>query len=259
MKDLYKILGVERSATAEEIKRAYRRLASQHHPDRGGDTARFQEIQQAYDTLSDPARRQQYDRPSPQFQWQGHTPGFADIFSMFQQGGFGEHFARTQRRGHARITLNIMLRDVALGGKRTVSLGTASGVSAVEIDIPQGVNHGDHVQYPGLGPGGVDLVVTYNVLPDDQWQRDGLDLITQRTVIIWDLILGGSIAVQDIYGNELMARIPAGTQPGTRLRLRDRGIRNRNGDCGDAYVVVQAQLPETIPQAIIDAIQQNRQ
>lgn len=232
----------------------------QHHPDRGGDQNVFQEIQAAYEVLGDPQRRAQYDQPQPQTHFNMNFGGgdINDIFNMFRQQGFGDpFFNQTQRRGHARITLWISLHDVATGGKRTVSLGNANGVSAVEIDIPQGINDGDHVQYPKLGPGGVDLVVTYRIQPNTTWQRQGLDLVTTHRVVIWDLILGSIRTVKDVYDVDLTVRVPAGTQPGTRLRLRGRGLRDKHGNQGDLYVQLETYLPENIPDAIVAAIREH--
>lgn len=258
MKDLYAILGVSRSASPDEIKQAYRKLAMKHHPDRGGDQNQFQEIQQAYEVLGSAERRAQYDRPRPQninINWGGG--GFQDIFDIFrQQQGFG---GQTQRRGHVRLELWVSLEDVARGGRRTVSIGTNAGVNAVEIDIPRGIDNGDHVQYAGLAPGGQDLVITYRVHPHSTWARNGLDLTTTRQVVIWDLILGGDIKLVDIHGAELTARIPPMTQPGTRLRLRNRGLRDGQGRTGDVLVEVQARLPESIPDEILAALREMRQ
>lgn len=257
VKDYYTILGVPRTASADEIKQAYRRAAAQHHPDRGGDTARFQDIQQAYDVLGDQNKKAHYDQPQHQgininFGTQGFD--FSNIFDMFNQG-FGPAQAR---RGHARMTLWISLKDAMLGGRRTVSLGTQQGVSAVDIEIPLGINDGDNVQYAGLAPGGADLVINFRVHADANWQRQGLNLITERRVVIWDLILGGSLKLQDLLGNDLVAQIPPGTQPGTMLRLRDRGLRNRHGQTGDVFVRVQTFLPGQIAAEIRDAIQNHR-
>lgn len=229
----------------------------QHHPDRGGDQNRFQEIQQAYEVLADPARRAQYDQPQQQhinINWGGQ--GFHDIFDMFRRQAFGESGHQTQRRGHVRMDLWISLEDAARGGGRTVTIGTNVGVNAVNIDIPLAINDGDHVQYSGIAPGGQDLVVTYRIQPHATWQRSGLDLTTTREVIVWDLILGGDIKLVDIHGAELTARIPPKTQPGTRLRLRERGLRTAQGQCGDILLQVQARLPDNIPDQLLAAIRE---
>ena len=261
MTDYYAALGVPKTATADEIKRAFRRLASQHHPDKGGDTQKFQAIQQAYATLSDEQKRAEYDNPRPQFSgFQGH-PGGVNINDIFGQM-FGQQFGQQHqhpRRSHVRMTLWVSLLDVATGGKRTVSLGTQAGVSAVEIEIPLGINDGDNVQYEGIGPGGSDLVVQFKVTPDRKWQRDGLNLLQEVRIDIWDLILGGELTIDTLTGKTLSTRVPARTQPGTVLRLKSQGLRDRTGQIGDIMVRVQAQIPENIPPEIIDAIQKHQE
>ena len=261
MTDYYAALGVPKTATADYIKRAFRRLASQHHPDKGGDTQKFQAIQEAYATLSDEQKRAEYDNPRPQFSgFHGH-PGGVNINDIFGQM-FGQQFAQQQqhpRRSHVRMTLWISLLDVATGGKRTVSLGTQAGVSAVEIEIPLGINDGDNVQYESIGPGGSDLVVQFKVTPDRKWQRDGLNLAQEVRIDIWNLILGGDLTIDTLTGKTLSTRVPARTQPGTVLRLKSQGLRDRTGQIGDIMVRVQAQIPENIPPEIIDAIQKHQE
>ena len=261
MTDYYAALGVPKTATADDIKRAFRRLASQHHPDKGGDTQKFQAIQQAYATLGDDQKRAEYDNPRPQFSgFHGH-PGGVNINDIFGQM-FGQQFGQQHqhpRRSHVRMTLWISLLDVATGGKRTVSLGTQSGVSAVEIEIPLGINDGDNVQYEGIGPGGADLVVQFKVSPDRKWQRDGLNLTQEVRIDIWDLILGGELTIDTLTGKTLSTQVPARTQPGTVLRLKAQGLQDRTGRTGDIMVRVQAQIPENIPPEIIEAIQKHQE
>jgi DnaJ-class molecular chaperone len=260
MTDYYAALDVPRTATADDIKRAFRKLASQHHPDKGGDTQKFQVIQEAYATLGDEQKRAEYDNPRPQFSgFHGH-PGGVNINDIFGQM-FGQQFAqqhRHPRRSHVRMTLWISLLDVATGGKRTVSLGTQAGVSAVEIEIPLGINDGDNVQYEGIGPGGSDLVVQFKVNPDRKWQRDGLNLIQEVKVDIWNLILGGDLTIDTLTGKTLSTRIPARTQPGTVLRLKAQGLQDREGRIGDIFVRVQTFFPDQIAPEIIAAIQQHQ-
>ena len=186
MSDHYATLGVARNASQDEIKRAFRKLASQHHPDKGGDTGRFQQIQAAYDVLGDVAKRQQYDSPNPFGPHQGFNfkcggPGgfnFNDMFEMFgQRRGPNQEF---QRRSHVRMSLWIRLTDVATGGRRPVALGNHT----VEIDIPPGINDGHNVQYGGIGPNGQDLVVQFRVQPDPRWARDALNLITDDQLLV---------------------------------------------------------------------------
>ena len=261
MTDYYAALGVPKTATADDIKRAFRRLASQHHPDKGGDTQKFQAIQQAYATLGDDQKRAEYDNPRPQFSGFHGTPGGVNINDIFGQM-FGQQFGQQHqhpRRSHVRMTLWIKLLDVATGGKRTVSLGTQAGVSAVEIEIPLGIMDGDNVQYEGIGPGGSDLVVQFRISPDQTWQRDGLNLTQEVRIDIWNLILGGELTIDTLTGKTLSTQVPARTQPGTVLRLKAQGLRDRAGRIGDIMVRVQAQIPENIPPEIIDAIQKHQE
>jgi DnaJ-class molecular chaperone len=262
MTDYYKTLGVSKTASADEIKKAYRKLASQHHPDKdGGNKTKFQEIQAAYSTLSDPQQRANYDNPSPfsngGFQgFQGSNGGFDfdTIFNVFgarfQQGG---HHQRPQ---HARMALWVTLRDIAIGGRKTVSVGTHQGTSTVEIDIPAGIHDGDSVQYPKLGPGGIDLIVQFRIHPDPKWTRNDCHLIGDHMVDFWTLIVGGDITIVDLLGTELSLTIPPHTQPNTIFRLRGRGLANRSGATGDIMIKIQARLPESISPELLDLIKQ---
>jgi curved DNA-binding protein len=255
MKNHYETLGVKTSADADEIKRAYRKLASQHHPDKGGDVKKFQEIEQAYRTLSDPQARAQYDNPQPNFGSFGQHGGpqgfdFDTIFDIF-----GARFGQGQRRPQqARMSLWIQLRDVAQGGRRTISVGTQTGTQAVDIEIPLGIDDGDSVQYPGLAPGGLDLIVSFRIHPDPRWFRSGLNLTAEHTATVWDLILGTDARIRDVLGTEILFTIPPMCQPGTTLRLRGRGLRHRSGQQGDILIRIQGSLPPTIDSELLDHI-----
>lgn len=262
MNDYYKILGVDRNADADTIKKAYRKLASLYHPDKeGGSKVKFQELQVAYDTLSDPNRRAQYDNPSP-FNQQGFS-GFGrhdtpfDLDSIFNMFGARFHGGPQMQR-RAQMQLWVTLEDVARGGARTISVGTQQGTQAVEIEIPTGIHDGDSVQYPGIGPGGIDLIVTYRIHPNPKWQRQDQNLITDQLVSVWDLILGCELTIKDILGNNLLLNIGPSTQPGTVLRLRGRGLNDRYGNSGDLLVRVQAKIPKEIDSELLALIEKNR-
>ena len=259
MTDHYAALGVARNATQDEIKRAFRKLASQHHPDKGGDTRKFQEIQAAYDTLGDSAKRQQYDNPAPQFQGfpGGAQFNMGDIFSQM----FGGHpgFAQQHpRRNHMRMSLWITLKDVSTGGHRQVAVGSPQGQSTIEIDIPRGINDGDMVQYQGLAPGGQDLVIEFRIHPHPQFRRDGLNLTVDHKCAVWDMILGGDTTVVNLDGTQLVVAIPPLTDNSTTLRLRGRGLQDRKGVVGDLFIRLHAQLPNQISPELAEAIQQHR-
>lgn len=262
MTDYYATLGVAKTATQDEIKKAFRKLASQHHPDKGGDTAKFQEIQAAYDTLGDEQKRAAYDNPQPQFG--GFQGGFGgaqfnmnDIFSQMFGGGhpFGHH--QQPRRNHVRMTIWVSLADTVRGGSKTVAVSTSQGSTTVEIEIPKGIEDGDNVQYGGIAPGGMDLVVQFRVHPDSRFHRQGPNLYTDRKVSIWTLVLGGDLEVETILGTTLSLKIPPRTQPGTTMRVRAQGMQTKMG-AGDLMVKLHAEIPQNIAPEIISAIEQHQ-
>ena len=252
--DYYAILGVPRTATPDEIKRAYRRLAAQHHPDRGGDTAKFQELQQAYDVLSDSSKRAQYDNPHPQghsfpFGAGGHPFGnpFDDIINQFM---------RQNRQTVYGTTVAVTLEQIAQNRSVDIYLNTPQGSKVVQITVPPGVESGQQVRYEGIIPEAL-LQVTFVVQPHPDFERRGLDIYTTRHVNIFDIIMGTSITVRTIMGNELEVRIPARFRPGTNLRIPGRGLA-ANGHTGDQYVLIQAQIPDNISPELLHAIAQEQ-
>jgi DnaJ-class molecular chaperone len=210
--------------------------------------------------LSDTNKRQQYDRPMPQFNHSGGSPfDFDAIFNIFGAD------LRGQRRNSPRIELWISLEDVATGGTRTVSLQVNGAVSNVEINIPPGIQNTDTVRYPGLAPGGQDLIIIYRIKSHVVWQTDGVNIITEKTVDIWDLIIGTDITIRDLLGNELILTIPAETQPEAILRARGRGlpVRQMPGDRistlhGDLLVRIHGKISSPVDKNIIDAIRKSR-
>ena len=260
MKDYYTILGVPNTAGPDEIKKAYRSLAMKHHPDRGGNVEEFQNIQAAYDTLSDPAKRQQYDNPRPQFNFGGAGPNFNfdAIFDMFGAD------LRGSRQQSPRVSIWIGLADVITGGPRTISLQVGNTTTNVEINIPTGIGDGDSIRYPGLINGN-DLIVVYRIKPDAVWHRDGTNLIKEHTVDIWDLILGCELNVQDCTGKEFIVRVPEDTQPGAVLRARGRGLPARqlpgdrsNRNPGDLLIKLHDKISTPVPDSIKEAIRLSR-
>lgn len=257
MKNYYETLGVPRTATDAEIKQAFRKLASQHHPDKGGDTQRFQEIQEAYATLGDSAKKQQYDNPQPQMpHGMPHGFNFNDIFGMF-----GMH-AQQHHRQSPRLSLWITLEDVARGGPKMVAVQVGPRVSNIEINIPPGINDGDTIRYSQLSPDGQDLVISYRIKPDPVWRREGKNITTDREVSIWNLVLGSEIPITDLTGTSLMLTIPPHTQPGSLMRVRGRGLPGsslpgqHSPGSGDLFVRLQAKLPDTISDRLLEAIRQ---
>jgi len=256
MSDPYETLGVPRNATQDEIKKAYRKLASATHPDKGGDTKKFQDIQSAYAILSDEQKRAQYDNPAQNVEFSFGPGGFDfnTIFNMFGGGQGAPRPGQQPRQTQTRMSLWITLQDVAKGGNRTVSVGTQHGTSNIEIEIPLGINDGDNVQYAGIGPGGTDLIINYRIHPNPKWQRSGLTVVTEHTVSIWDCLAGCDAEVADLLGTQYTVNIPPLTPPGSLMRLKDKGLRNRQGKSGDLLIRVQAKMPSTISEELLTLI-----
>jgi len=259
MTDYYAALGVARTATQDEIKKAFRKLASQHHPDKGGDTAKFQEIQAAYDTLGDETKRAAYDNPQPQFGGFGQAHfNMNDIFSqMFGGGMHNSPFGQQPRRNHVRMTVWLSLVDSVRGGSKTMAVGTSHGSTTIEIEIPKGIEDGDNVQYNGVAPGGMDLVVQFRIQPDSRYRREGPNLFTDKRVSIWTLVVGGEIEIETILGTVLALKIPPRTQPGTTMRIRGQGVNSKTSN-GDLMIKIQAEIPADISPELIAAIEQHR-
>lgn len=243
MSNLYETLGVDRSASPEEIKKAYRKLASQHHPDRGGDTKKFQEIQAAYDTLIDPDRRAAYDNPRPQqgpggFHFNfgsGFPPEFEDIFGNF--GDFGGVFTRRtqQRNKHLNLQTSISLEEAFRGKDLIANIKLPSGRDQMlEVKIPPGVQSGNTLRLSGMGddshlnlPRG-DLHLTINVLPHPKFQRQGDDLISNLNLNCLEAIVGKTVTIDTIDGKTLEVYIQPGSQHGQLLSINGYGMPNIN-------------------------------
>lgn len=257
MTDHYQTLNISRGASQDEIKKAYRKLAGQYHPDKGGDKVKFQEIQAAYSVLSDDQKRAQYDNPGQNIHFEFGNPGGFDFSSIFNMFGQQVH-QQSHRQSHTRMSLWVTLQDVAQGGKRPVTVGTSHGTMNIEIEIPLGIEDGDNVQYPKLGPGGTDLIVNFRIHPNPKWARAGLHLTTEHAISIWDCMVGGTTEIRDILGNQINLTIPALTQPGSLLRLKGRGLSSRQGSTGDLLVRIQAKMPSNISTELSELIKQEQ-
>jgi DnaJ-class molecular chaperone len=264
MIDHYKTLGINRDANPDEIKKAYRKLAGVHHPDKGGDTAMFQQIQSAYDTLSDPQKRQQYDSPHQQFGnfgqgspfgFEFHTQGFNinDIFGqMFGQPHFGPGFQQNQQQVY-RTTIWVSLEQVCTGGEQVLQLQVpGSGVQTVKIDIPIGVENGAQLRYTNLIKNGI-LMADFRVHPHNKFERRNSDLYATEEISVLDLIVGTTIKFTTILGKELEVTVNPKSQPGSLLKVSGEGIPNQFGK-GDQYILLKPVIPDTIDNSIIDSI-----
>ncbi len=281
-KDYYQILGVEKTATEEEIKKAYRELAKKYHPDfnKGDPRAeeRFKEINEAYQVLSDPQARQKYDQIGTAYAgWSGEGTGpfdwndffgvagsgvnvhvdgadFSD-FSDFFRTIFGNMGGSAQQRTRAYRVPRAVTQDVTItleeayhGTERLIN----NGVKQKRVRIPPGVDTGQRVRVPEMAPPGPDnmvgdLYLRIHVLPDPRFERQGDDLYTEVTIDAFTAMLGGSVSVPTLGGKDIKLRIPPGTQPGQVFRLSGYGMPKvkRRGK-GDLHVRVNVEVPRNL-------------
>ena len=268
--DYYNTLGVAKTATPDEIKKAYRKLASQHHPDKGGDTATFQKIEEAYRTLSDPQKRQQYDNPNPFFgqnqdgsfrqAGQGFPGGFnfnfngVDINDIFSQM-FNQHQQRHPNTPHTyRTVVHITLEQSYFGGSMPLKLQTNTQTYAVNIDIPKSVTDGGQLRYDNLIPN-AGLIVEFRVQPHLKFERKGMDLYCTHQISVLDLIVGTTFEFTTISGKTLEVRVPPKTQPHMQLKIAGEGMPIHGSTLfGDQIILLKPFVPDNIDDEITQTI-----
>ena len=276
MKNYYDILGVNEQSTSAEITKAFKDLAKQHHPDRGGTQEKFQEINEAHDTLKSSQKRHDYDSMR---KFGGGTGGaqhpffnediFGDIFSGFGQGGdmdFNGRFNFTGRNGDERIFRNvkqgnrsvnvrmaISIKEAMTSDEKTISYKLPSGREEfATVKIPAGVQHGVTFKYAGMGDDSIknvprgDLMVQMSVLDSDGYTRKGNDLYTDKTINCFQAVRGHDIKLKTLEDSVITVKVPSGTQPGTLLMVRSKGmpIHKTIGIRGNLYVKIHVLIPQ---------------
>jgi DnaJ-class molecular chaperone len=264
--DHYATLGINKTSSPDEIKRAYRKLASQHHPDKGGDTATFQKIQAAYETLSDPGKRQQYDSPvSPGFQqFGGMPPGFEDIFSHMmggRPGQFNDIFGQRRQQPQAplfRTTIEISLEQAYHGGEQGVRLQTGTNSHLAQIQVPKGIVNGGQVRIDNVIDG-ASLIVEFRIRPHLKFERQMNDLVYSQPVSVLDLITGTSFEFITLSGRTLEVKIHPKTQPYMQLKIAGEGMPLMGSTTyGDQIILLKPFIPDIIDEEIVNSILQSK-
>jgi DnaJ-class molecular chaperone len=267
---------VNEQSTSAEITKAFKDLAKQHHPDRGGTQEKFQEINEAHDTLKSSQKRHDYDSMR---KFGGGTSGaqhpffnediFGDIFSGFGQGGdmdFNGRFNFTSRNGDERIFRNvkqgnrsvnvrmaISIKEAMTSDEKTISYKLPSGREEfATVKIPAGVQHGVTFKYAGMGDDSIknvprgDLMVQMSVLDSDGYTRKGNDLYTDKTIDCFQAVRGHRIQLKTLEDSVITVNVPSGTQPGTLLMVRGKGmpIHKTIGIRGNLYVKIHVLIPQ---------------
>ncbi|HEX9024680.1 MAG TPA: DnaJ C-terminal domain-containing protein [Geobacteraceae bacterium] len=277
-KDYYQVLGLRKEASLEEIKRAFRKLAVKYHPDKNpGDKEaeeKFKEINEAYAVLSDPEKKAQYDRFGSAGFHQRYSQedifrGF-DVGDLFKDMGFGTEdiFSRLfGGGGHHRgfhynvgrqpgedftMELTVTFRDAFYGGEKRVAFKRDGKREEVMVKIPAGVESGSRLRIKGKGGEGIrggepgDLFLVIQVAGDPQFTREGDDIIVEKQIRFSEAALGTSLNVETLDGPKRI-KVPAGIQPGTRIRLKGLGFpRMGMGERGDFYVRIGVSVPEQL-------------
>lgn len=312
-RDYYEVLGVSKSASADEIKKAHRKFVRQYHPDRNpGDKQaeeKFKEVQEAYDVLSDADKKVKYDQfghagvgtaaggdPFEAFRRAGGNGrrgarppggvsvedfdlndiggagagGFSDIFDqLFGQGrgpagapGRGGARGRPrppQRGADVEYPVSLTFEQAARGTTLPLQISGGGGIETIDVKVPAGVKDGSRVRIKGRGEHSHagergDLFIVTSVHPHPYYRRDGMDVLLDLPISLYESLLGAKVEVPTLDGPVTLT-IPPGTSSGAKLRIRGRGI-ERAGEKGDQYVLPRVIVPKKLEETDLEAIRQ---
>jgi len=277
MKNYYDILGVDEKATSADITKAFKDLAKKHHPDRGGDEAKFKEINEAHDTLKNSQKRHDYDtmRKFGTSGTGGQHPFFneeifGDFFSgfgggdmdfggsfNFTRGPGGERIFRQNRqpRGNRNVQVRMALsiKEAMMNNEKTINYKLPSGREEfATVKIPAGVQHGVTFKFQGMGDDSIrnmprgDLMVVMSVLDSDGYTRKGNDLYTDKTIDCFQAIRGYEFNLKTLEDKIIKVKVPSGTQPNTVLQVKGQGmpVHKTIGIRGNLYVKIHVLIPQ---------------
>ena len=261
--EYYDRLGVDKNASQDDIKKAYRKLSKKYHPDinhEPGAEEKYKEIQEAFETLGDEQKRAQYDQVGPAGAGQGGFGGYqqqsgfgdfsdlGDIFSQMFGGGFDPN--RPRKGQDLQYRMHLSFEEAVFGKEEVIKFNRGDGPHEIKVTVPAGVETGQQMRLAGQGEEGMnggprgDLFVVFQVSASkDGFERDGADIYLEHKISFVSAALGDEIQVKSVHG-DVNLKIPAGTQTGTRFRLRGKGApRLRGTGNGDQYVIVKIDVP----------------
>lgn len=244
----YQILGLEPGASDDDVKKAYRRLAMKHHPDRGGDEAEFKRIKDAYEAITNKTVE-----PFNQFQ------GFNDLNEMFNAGRrsgnqhfhFGSGWPGHVQNPDVNYNIHVTLEEAHSGFTKEVRFAMPGGQQKeLQVTFPAGCSSDTKIRYHGEGgtlvanqpPG--DLYVRLQILQHPVWTVANQELYATVNISVWDAMFGTSIEIMEIGGTLINVAIPSGSQPNSQLRLKGRGMNIRGMERGNAYLIIKVIIPK---------------
>lgn len=272
--DYYSTLGLNRGASEDEIKKAYRKLAMKHHPDRGGDEKKFKEISQAYEFLTDPDKKRIIDLggdPNAQpgmggfnqgpFEFHFGSGDINDLFGNFGFGGFGRQPLRKNKS--LNINVEVTLEDVLKGKDLNAEVTIPGGKNKIiNIHIPQGIENGQQIRYEGMGDHSIpnirpgDLFVNVLVRPHPVYRREGTSLVLEKEISVWDALLGTNMEIETLDRKTLSLTIPRGTQPETIFSCKGEGLPNmRSRQRGNLLIKIKVKIPKDLTVTQIETIE----
>lgn len=289
--DYYKILGVDKKASENDIKNAYRKLARKYHPDLNPDdkeaNKKFQQINEANEVLADPEKRKKYDQygkdwkhseqfekarqaqGSAQYDFGGYNyaePGDEDDFSSFFTSMFGKKAGAGGRRSNAKFRgqdlqaeLRMTLAEAYHTHPRTITINGKN----LRITIPAGVENGQVIKLKGHGGPGVnggpngDLYITFSIADSGHFRRDGNDIHTTVEIDLYTALLGGEVTI-DTLGGKIKLKVKPETQNGTKIRLKEKGfpVYKKEGQFGDMFVTYSVKLPTNLTEKQKELLQE---
>ncbi|WOT04734.1 DnaJ C-terminal domain-containing protein [Shewanella youngdeokensis] len=276
--DYYSVLGVSKTSSNQEIKKAYKKLAMKYHPDKNpGDSAaetKFKNAKEAYEVLTDADKRQQYDdfghdafSNGGQDRQRYSHGGFDDIFGGgFGQRGFGgsdfESMFSQARGGRSRaqkgqdkdFAFTVDFVDAVQGAEKVVELPINGTTKKIKVKIPAGIKDGEKIRFSGKGGAGVnggpagDLLLTIATRRHENLEREENDLIYTAVVDMASAALGSEIEV-NVLEMRFKLKVPAGTQPGRKFKIKGKGVTDRKGVTGDLFVQIKVDIPTGLTEA----------
>lgn len=236
--EAYQKLGLSPGADEADVKKAYRRMATKHHPDKGGNEEEFKKIKEAYERISEPEK---FEQPNPFGAGDPHADIFSQIFRNMhgRQGGPNPFHGFHQP---ARFISMISLEEAAKGGTRQFTLGPGEHIT---VDFPKGCP--DNAQRTYMVNGGQQIQVVFRHMPHSTFTLDGSNLVTEATIDLQQALIGSFVVVSDLDGAKFNVRVPAGSQPGSTLKLVGKGFPKASGK-GDLLVRLKVVIPRLEPE-----------